>query len=483
MSFFHLTISQVKAGLRSKDFSCRELVEYFLDKINQSGELNAFITVTAAEALAGAAEVDKKISAGSELLPLTGVPIGVKDLILVKGVKATAGSKMLANYIAPYDATAVFRLKEAGAIILGKNNCDEFAMGSSNETSAFGPVKNPWDLARVPGGSSGGSAAAVAADNCVLAIGTDTGGSIRQPAAFCGTVGLKPSYGRVSRYGLTAMTSSLDQAGPLTKSVEDAALILKIIAGEDGFDATAAALPVPDYLEFLSEDIKGLTVGLPKEYFDPDLDREIKEAMRQAIKQLEFLGAKITEVSLPHTVYALPAYYILMPAEVSSNLARFDGIRYGYSSALAGALPEVYQRSREEGFGSEVKRRIATGTYVLSSGYQEAYYQQAKKVQALIKKEYQEIFKQVDVLLTPTTPTPAFKLGEKITDPLTMYLADVYTVSANIAGLCGISVPCGFSAAGLPLGMQILAKAFNEATLLKVAYNYQEATGWHKRHV
>ena len=478
----NLTISQVKKCLTDKKFSCRELTEFYLKRIESWRELNAFITVTADEARSQADKVDRQIALGEDLAELAGVPVSVKDIILTKGIKTTAGSKILANYAAAYDATVVLRLKKAGAVILGKTNCDEFAMGSSNETSAFGPVKNPWDKTKVPGGSSGGSAAAVAADLGVFSLGTDTGGSIRQPAALCGVVGLKPTYGRVSRYGLAALTSSLDQAGPLTKTVEDAALVLQSIAGPDQNDATVSDKPVPDYLSCLNKGIKGLTIGLPGEYFGQGASTEVMTAIKEAVRVMESLGAKITEVSLPHTVYALAVYYIIMPAEASSNLARYDGIRYGHQSGVAKNLYEVYAKSRAEGFGAEVKRRIMIGTYVLSSGYQEAYYLKAKKVQRLITREYREVFNQVDVLLTPTVPTPAFNLGEKFSDPLTMYLSDIYTVSANIAGLCGLSVPAGFSKSGLPIGLQILGAPFEEGKILQAAYNYQQATAWHQRH-
>jgi len=480
--FSYLTISKIKQGLTNKDFSCTELVKYYLDRINSLKELNAFITITEKEALEQAKNVDAKIADGESLIDLEGVPISIKDLILTKGIRTTAASKILANYVSPYDATVVARLKERGAIILGKNNCDEFAMGSSNENSAFGAVLNPWDKTRVPGGSSGGSAAAVAADECVFSIGTDTGGSIRQPAALCGVVGLKPTYGRVSRYGLMAMTSSLDQAGPLTRSVEDAALVFKAIAGQDNYDATTSLKPVLDSLGSLNKSIKGLKIGLPKEYFKEGMSPEVEKAIKEASKKFKDLGAEIAEVSLPHTAYALAVYYIIMPAEVSSNLARFDGIRYGHGTETAKALLEFYARTRAEGFSAESKRRIMIGTYALSAGYQDAYYHQAKKVQAIIANEYQEIFNQVDVLLTPTTPSPAFKIGEKFNDPLTMYLSDIYTVSANIAGLCGISVPAGFTENYLPIGLQLLGKAFDETTILQAAYQYQEATEWHNKH-
>ena len=479
MSLEYLTISQIKKELADKQFSCLELVNYYLNRIDKQKDLNSFTTVTAEEATRQAKKVDEKINQGQDLDVLEGIPIAVKDIILTKGIKTTAGSKTLAEYIAPYDATVINKLKEAGAIILGKNNCDEFAMGSSNENSAFGPVKNPWDKTRVPGGSSGGSAAAVAADLCTLAVGTDTGGSIRQPASFCGITGLKPTYGRVSRYGLVAMTSSLDQAGPLTRCVEDSAIVLKILAGEDENDLTTSKLKVDDYLESLSQNIKGKKIGIPKEYFSAGMDPEIELNIKKATEKFKELGAEVKEVSIPHTVYSLAVYYILLPAEVSSNLARYDGIRYSHKTDVAKNLFEVYAKSRAEGFGAEVKRRIMIGTYVLSAGYQDAYYKQAKKVQAIIQKEYQEVFKQVDALLTPTTPTTAFKIGEKFNDPLTMYLSDIYTVSANIAGLCGVSVPSGTSKEKLPIGLQLLGAPFAESKILQLAYGFQEATQYH----
>ena len=482
MSLEYLTIAQVKQGLRNKDFSCRELVSHYFKKIEDQSDLNSFISLATEEALAAAEEVDQKLGRGEELFNLEGVPISIKDIILTKGLKATAGSKILANYTAPYDATIAKRLKAEGAIILGKTNCDEFAMGSSNETSAFGPALNPWDKTKVPGGSSGGSAVAVAADQCTFSLGTDTAGSIRQPAALCGVVGLKPTYGRVSRYGLIAMTSSLDQAGPITRSVEDAALVLKAIAGRDANDVTSSAKAVDDYLVFLSQSVKGLKVGLPKEYFQAGASSEVSLAVKEAIAKLENLGVKFEEVSLPHTPYALAVYYITMPAEASSNLARYDGIRYGSRSEVARNLWETYVKSRSEGFGDEVKRRIMIGTYVLSAGYQDAYYLQARRVQNLIKQEYAQIFKRVDALITPTAPTTAFSVGEKFNDPLIMYLSDIYTVSANIAGLCGISVPAGLSKENLPIGLQILGAPFGEPTILKLAYHYQETTDWHKKH-
>ncbi|MCX6784825.1 MAG: Asp-tRNA(Asn)/Glu-tRNA(Gln) amidotransferase subunit GatA [Candidatus Komeilibacteria bacterium] len=477
-----LTIKQVQNGLQNKDFSCTELTNFYLQKIDQQKNLNAFVSTAPASALAQARSVDEKISRREILSGLEGTPGSIKDLILVKGLRATAGSKILENYQAAYDATVVDRLKKSGMIILGKNNCDEFAMGSSNETSAWGPTLNPWNITKVPGGSSGGSAAAVAADLGVFSLGTDTGGSIRQPASFCGVVGLKPTYGRVSRFGLMAMTSSLDQAGPLTRSVEDAAIIFQVISGTDDYDATCVSRDHEDYSANLAKPIKGLRLGLPKEYWQTGLNAEVKTILEQAVNKYRELGAEIVEVDLPHTAYALAVYYIIMPAEVSSNLARFDGIRYGRSSQTAKNLWEVYAQSRAEGFGSEAKRRIMMGTYVLSAGYQNQYYLQARKVQKVIEQEYAEVFKKVDALLTPTSPTSAFGLGEKVNDPLTMYLSDIYTVSANIAGLCGISIPAGLTAGRLPVGLQILGAPWTESKILNLAYQFEQATIHHSQH-
>jgi len=478
----YLTISQVTEGLKAKDFTCQELVKHYLDKIESQPELNSFITVFNEGALAEAKAVDVKINAGEPLDQLAGVPVAIKDIILVKGTKTTAASKILSNYIATYDASLITKLKESGAIILGKNNCDEFAMGSSTETSVFGAAVNPWNKERVPGGSSGGSAVAVAADQCTFAIGTDTGGSIRQPASFTGVVGLKPTYGRVSRSGMISMTSSLDQAGPLTRCVADAAMVYRVLAGQDERDFTTVREPVSENLSYLTSDITGKTIGVPKEYFLGGLDKEIESSVQQAIKKFQELGARIKTVSLPHTVYSLAVYYIIMPAEVSSNLARYDGVRYGRRSEQARDLWELYCQSRSAGFGAEVKRRVMLGTYVLSAGYQDAYYKQAKAVQLLIQKEYRDVFKQVDVLLTPTAPTPAFKLAEKFQDPLTMYLSDIYTVAANIAGLCGVSVPCGLTKDNLTIGLQILGGPFAENNVLNFAYLYEQATDWHNQH-
>src|SRR6185503_666502 len=412
---------------------------------------------------------------GEKLPPLAGVPLGVKDVLVTKGVRTTAGSKILGDYIPPYDCTAVARLETAGAVVLGKLNCDEFAMGSSNENSAFKPVHNPRDLTRVPGGSSGGSAAAVAADMAVATLGSDTGGSIRQPASFCGVIGLKPTYGRVSRYGLIAFASSLDNIGPFAKTAKDTALMLRTIAGRDPMDSTSAEVPVPDYVGELEKPVRGMRVGVAKEYFGEGLEPETRAAIEAAIQKLAGLGCEIVEVSLPHTKYAIPAYYLVATAEASSNLARFDGVRYGYRANGVRSLSDMYRRSRDEGFGAEVKRRIMLGTYALSTGYYDAYYLKAQRVRTLLTRDFVEAFQQVDVIVGPTSPTPAFKLGEKVDDPLAMYLADIYTVTANLAGIPGISIPVGNSKENLPIGMQIFGKHFDEATILRVAHAYETA--------
>src|SRR5206468_232787 len=413
---------------------------------------------------------------GERLPVLGGVPVAIKDVMVAKGVRTTAGSKILGNYLPPYVCTAVSRLEAAGAIVLGKLNCDEFAMGSSNENSAWKPVHNPRDLSRVPGGSSGGAAAAVAADMTVAALGSDTGGSIRQPASFCGVVGLMPTYGRVSRYGLIAFASSLDHIGPLAKTVRDAATVLGVIAGRDPMDSTSADVPVPDYVAELEKPIRGLKIGVAKEYFGEGLDSEVRNAVETAIEKLRSLGCEIVPVSLPHTEYAIPTYYIVATAEASSNLARFDGVRYGYRARNARALSDMYRRSRDEGFGAEVKRRIMLGTYALSAGYYDAYYLKAQKVRTLLTRDFDEAFKKVDAIVTPTSPTAAFKLGEKVNDPLAMYLADIYTVTADLAGIPGISIPCGETHEKLPIGLQILGRHFDEATILRVAHAYEQAT-------
>ena len=419
--------------------------------------------------------MDRMAAEGKTLPALGGVPVGIKDVMSTRGLRTTAGSKILENYIPPYDCTAVARMEAAGAVVLGKLNCDEFAMGSSNENSAYGPVRNPRDLNRVPGGSSGGSAAAVAADLAVVALGSDTGGSIRQPASFCGVVGLMPTYGRVSRYGLIAFASSLDHIGPLAKTVKDAALVLRTIAGRDPMDSTSAEVPVPDYVAELDKPVRGMKIGVAKEYFGEGLDDEVRQAVEAAIDKLKGLGCEVVPVSLPHTPYAIPTYYLIATAEASANLARFDGVRYGHRARGVKTLQEMYRRSRDEGFGAEVKRRIMLGTYALSAGYYDAYYLKAQKVRTLLTRDFDEAFRKVDAIVTPTSPTAAFRLGEKSNDPLAMYLADIYTVTADLAGIPGISVPCGETREKLPIGLQILGKHFDEGTILRVAHAYEQA--------
>lgn len=474
----HFTIKEISEGLKKKSFSCEEITSFYLAKIKKrEGKLHAFLNVLDKTAITEAKAIDKKIKAGEKLKPLAGVPAAIKDNIITKGIKTTAASRILEEYVSPFDATVIGKLKSQDYLLLGKTNCDEFAMGASTEHSAFGPTQNPWDLSRVPGGSSGGSAAAVAANECVYALGTDTGGSVRQPAAFCGLVGLKPTYGRISRYGLIAMASSFDQAGILSKNIEDSALVLKSIAGYDSYDATTVDTPVPDYLAGLSKSIKGLKVGVPKEFFSQGLDPLIEDKIREAIDQLADMGVKIVEVDLPHNEYALAVYYVLMPAEVSANLARYDGIRYGFSDKTAKSLQDVYFKSRGHGFGSEVRRRIMIGTYALSAGYYDAYYNQAQKVRALVKNDFDRVFSKVDCLIGPTTPTTAFALGEKFSDPITMYLADIYTVAANITGLPALSLPCGL-AQGLPAGLQIMGQPFKEEEILRLGWHYEQLSDW-----
>jgi aspartyl-tRNA(Asn)/glutamyl-tRNA(Gln) amidotransferase subunit A len=478
-----LTISELTAKLGRREISAREVMQACIDRVNRvEGSIHAFISHDDADALAQAEAADKALAAGETHAqrPLLGVPIGIKDVLAVRGQPLNCGSKILGKFISPYDATAIEKLKAAGAIIYGRLNMDEFAMGSSTENSAFGVTRNPWDTTRIPGGSSGGSAAAVAADEVIATLGTDTGGSIRQPAALCGCVGLKPSYGRVSRYGLVAFASSLDQIGPFSREVRDTATILNVIGGHDPRDSTSVNQPVPDYTAALNGDIKGLRLGLPKEYLIGGLDPEVKAAVDEAVKQLQSLGATVEEISLPHTEYAAATYYIIAPAEASANLARFDGIRYG--ARVDGADPiELYRRTRGAGFGPEVKRRIILGTYVLSSGYYDAYYLRAQKVRTLIRQDFLKAFEQVDAIVTPTTPTAAFKIGEKSDDPLQMYLSDVFTISCNLAGICGVSIPCGFTKSPkLPIGLQLLGKPFGEETILKIAHAYEQNTGWHR---
>jgi aspartyl-tRNA(Asn)/glutamyl-tRNA(Gln) amidotransferase subunit A len=476
----HMGLTELAAGLRARRFSSVELTEAFLRRIERSqGALNAFISVTREAALADAAAADRALAAGTGGA-LTGVPIAHKDLFCTRGVRTTCGSRMLGNFVSPYDATVVAKLRRAGAVMLGKTNMDEFAMGSSNETSYYGPVRNPWDPRLVPGGSSGGSAAAVAARLVPGATATDTGGSIRQPAALCGITGLKPTYGRVSRYGMVAFASSLDQGGVLTVSAADAALMLREMAGFDPNDSTSVEREVPDYVAGLDAPLAGLKVGLLKEFFDKGLDPDNGQRVREALKVLESLGARLTEVSLPNLALSVPVYYVVAPAECSSNLARFDGVRYGHRCERPRDLQDLYRRSRGEGFGAEVKRRIMTGTYVLSAGYYDAYYLKAQRVRQLISADFTRAFASVDVLMGPTTPTPAFAIGAKTSDPITMYLNDIYTIGANLAGLPAVSVPCGF-VGKLPVGLQIVGPHFSEARLLSAAHAYQRATDWHTR--
>ena len=473
------TLTQLARALADGEVSSRELTQTLLGRIERlDGRLNSFISITQEQALAAADAADA-LRAKGQAGPLTGLPLALKDIFCTNGVKTSCGSKMLDNFIAPYDACVVEKLKAAGTVSLGKTNMDEFAMGSSNENSHYGPVKNPWDLDAVPGGSSGGSAAAVAAGLVPAAMGTDTGGSIRQPAAFCGITGLKPTYGRVSRYGIIAYASSLDQAGPMARTAEDCALLLGAIAGHDLRDSTSVARGVPDYRAELGESLSGLKIGLPREYFGDGLAPEVEQAVREAIKVYESLGASVHEVSLPHTHYAIPAYYVIAPAEASSNLSRFDGVRFGHRCDAPSDLIDLYKRSRDEGFGSEVKRRILIGTHTLSEGFFDAYYTQAQKVRRLIRQDFLDAFEEVDVLMGPASPTPAFDLGAN-KDPVSMYLQDIYTIAVNLAGIPGISVPAGF-VGSRPVGLQILGPHFAESQLLNVAHQFQQATDWHQR--
>ncbi len=476
MNVTGLTIDSVRTAIAERKTTATALAEAYYAKIEADDpNIGAYLILSKERALAKAAQIDTLTGKGDGLSPLAGVPVGIKDVLVTKGVRTTAGSKILGNYVPPYDCTAVARLEAAGAVVLGKLNCDEFAMGSSNENSAFKPVHNPRDLSRVPGGSSGGSAAAVAADMAVATLGTDTGGSIRQPASFCGVAGLKPTYGRVSRYGLIAFASSLDHIGPLTKTVKDAAIVLRTIAGRDPMDSTSAELPVPDYVAELDKPVRGLRVGVAREYFGDGLEPETRKIVESAIQKLARLGCEIVDVSLPHTKYAIPAYYLVATAEASSNLARFDGVRYAFRAQGVRTLSEMYRRTRDQGFGAEVKRRIMLGTYALSAGYYDAYYLKAQRVRTLLTRDFEEAFQKVDVIVGPTSPTPAFKLGEKVDDPLAMYLADIYTVTANLAGIPGISIPAGRSKENLPIGMQIFGKHFAESTILRVAHAYEKA--------
>jgi aspartyl-tRNA(Asn)/glutamyl-tRNA(Gln) amidotransferase subunit A len=476
MDLKRLTIEKARTAIQDGRIAAIALCEEYYARIDSADpKIGAYLALSKDRAMAQAEKIDALAAAGKELPSLGGVPVAIKDVMVTRGVRTTAGSKMLGNYIPPYDCTAVARMEAAGAIVLGKTNCDEFAMGSSNENSGWHPVHNPSDLSRVPGGSSGGSAAAVAADMAVVALGSDTGGSIRQPAAFCGVVGLMPTYGRVSRYGLIAFASSLDHIGPLTKTVKDAAVVLRTIAGRDPMDATSADVPVADYVSELEKPVQGLKLGIAKEYFGEGLNREVRAAVESAIQKLAAQGCEIIPVSLPHTKYAIPTYYLVATAEASSNLARFDGVRYGYRASDARTLSEMYRQTRDQGFGTEVKRRIMLGTYALSAGYYEAYYLKAQKVRTLLARDFEEAFKKVDAIVTPTAPTAAFKLGEKVDDPLSMYLADIYTVTADLVGVPGISVPCGETEEKLPIGLQILGRHFDESTILRIAHSYEQA--------
>jgi aspartyl-tRNA(Asn)/glutamyl-tRNA(Gln) amidotransferase subunit A len=476
-----LTIHELSDKLCKREISAQEVTDAVFRRIAATDDkIHSYITVCRNLALEQAKQADKRLSEETNPHPLLGIPIAVKDNFITKGIRTTAASKILGEFLPSYDATAVNKMRAAGAVITGKTNLDEFAMGSSAESSAFFPTRNPWNTDRVPGGSSGGSAAAVAADQCIAALGTDTGGSIRQPAACCGIVGLKPTYGRVSRFGIIAFASSMDQVGPLTKDVTDCALLLETIAGHDPADSTSINRPVPPYSGALSGDVTGLRLGIPREYFVSGMQPEVERAVRGAIDSFSRNGAVIEEITLPHTEYAIAVYYIVATAEASSNLARYDGMRYGYR-ANADDLLETYMLSRAEGFGAEVKRRIMLGTYVLSAGYYEAYYLKAQRVRALIRKDFDEAFRRCDAIVTPTAPTTAFLIGEKTQDPLQMYLSDICTISTNLAGLPALSLPCGFDAEGLPIGMQIIGRHFDESTVLRVAYAYEQSTEWHKR--
>lgn len=474
-----LTISEIQKGLLARTFSARELVGQAIQLAETENEkYGAFLHFAPERALAAADEIDGQISQGKPLGPLGGVPIAVKDVILTEGLRTTCASRLLENYVAPYDATAVARIKQAGALIIGKTNCDEFAMGSSNENSAFHPVRNPVAPDRVPGGSSGGSAAAVAGNCTPVALGSDTGGSVRQPASFCGVVGVLPTYGRVSRYGLVAFASSLDHIGTFSRTVSDSATLLSVIAGRDPLDATSAAIAVPDYVAQLNSETKGLRIGVPKEYFGPGLDSEVANCIQNGLDTLQKIGCKTLDITLPHTEYAIASYYLICTAEASANLARYDGVRYTFRSGDSETLNSMYQNTRGEGFGAEVKRRIILGTYVLSAGYYDAYYKKAQQVRSLIASDFADAFEKVDAIVTPVSPFPAFKLGEKTADPLKMYLSDIYTITASLAGIPGISVPCGSSSTGLPVGMQILTNHFEEAKMLKLADAFEKAGGF-----
>ena len=482
MDLYRLTLHELRDLIRGGEVSPVQAVEAYAARIGAVDErVQAFNSLTTEAALRRARKLEGMAAKKEPLPPLAGIPLAIKDVICTKGVPTTCSSRILEHFVPPYDASVMHKLNDAGAVVLGKTNMDEFAMGSSTENSAFRKTRNPWNLECVPGGSSGGSAAAVAADMCAGALGTDTGGSIRQPGGFCGIAALKPTYGRVSRYGLVAFASSLDQIGPLTKDVRDAAILLGAIAGHDPLDSTSAEISVPDYEAALTGDVRGLKIGIPAEYFIEGMDPEVEAAIREAITTLERLGAVRVPVTLPHTEYAIATYYLVATAEASSNLGRYDGVKYGYRTPTSEHLIDMYMKTRREGFGAEVKRRIMLGTYALSAGYYDAYYLKALKVRTLIRQDFSRAFEACDVILTPTSPTAAFRLGEKVEDPLQMYLADVFTISANLAGVPGMSINCGFTGAGLPIGLQVIGKPFDEGTILKVAHAYEQATPWRTR--
>jgi aspartyl-tRNA(Asn)/glutamyl-tRNA(Gln) amidotransferase subunit A len=482
MELCELTAHELLEKLEKREVSSEEITKSVYNRINQvEDKLHSFVTLTEEEAFLQARNIDEKVRKGGLPGRLAGIPVAIKDNICVRNVRTTCSSRILENFISPYDATVIKKLRDAGAVFIGKTNMDEFAMGSSTENSYFGVTHNPWNLDCIPGGSSGGSAVAVASDETILAIGSDTGGSIRQPAACCGVVGLKPTYGRVSRYGLVAFASSLDQIGPFGKDVEDVTLLLNVLSGYDENDSTSVKIDVPDFTGCLIENVKGVKIGIPREYFIKGMDAEVERAVKEAIELLKSLGAITIEISLPHTEYGVAVYYLIAPSEASANLARYDGVRYGYRSKETEDLLEEYEKTRGEGFGAEVKRRIMLGTYALSRGYYDAYYLKAQKVRTLIKRDFDEAFQKVDAIITPTAPTPAFKIGEKIDDPLQMYLSDIFTISANLAGIPGISLPCGFTREGLPIGLQLMAKPFDEEVLLRIAYTYEKNTEWRKK--
>ena len=483
MELSRLTIHEASSLLQQRKISAVELTRAVLDRIHATdADLHSYLTVCETEALTQARYADQQLASNPSVLPLCGIPLAIKDVILTHGIRSTAGSQILSQFIPPYDATVIQLLKSAGAVILGKVNCDEFAMGSSNENSAFSPSYNPWDFSRVPGGSSGGSATAVAADQAIASLGTDTGGSIRLPASFCGVVGLKPTYGRVSRYGVVAYASSLDQVGPVTKDTRDCALLLQTLAAHDPRDSTSVPLPAPDYLAALTQDVRGLKIGIPKEYFVEGMQPEVETAVRNAVTHLEKLGAQPVNISLPHTDYAIATYYVIATAEASSNLSRYDGVKYGARTPQATNLATMYTHTRAHGFGAEVKRRILLGAYVLSAGYYDAYYLKAQQARTLLRQDFLTAFGHCDAIVTPVAPTTAFRLGEKIADPLTMYLSDIFTIAVNLAGLPALSVPCGFDNANMPIGLQLIGKPFAEEQLLQIAHAYEQTTSWHRQH-